>query len=61
MTHNDELLDRKQAAIFLKVSDRTLDRISDLPRIRIGERRICFRRSDLTAYLDRRTETRAAA
>jgi predicted DNA-binding transcriptional regulator AlpA len=61
MTHLDDLLNRKQAADFLHVSDRTLDRIPEIPRIRVGERRIFFRRSDLAAYLAARTETRAAA
>ncbi len=61
MTHHDELLDRKQAANFLHVSDRTLDRIPEIPRIKIGDRRIFFRMSDLAGYVASRVETRTAA
>ncbi|HQT62588.1 MULTISPECIES: AlpA family transcriptional regulator [unclassified Acidiphilium] len=60
MTETD-LLDRKQAAAFLKISDRTLDRIADLPRVRIGLRRVLYRRADLAAYVTRRIETQHAA
>ncbi len=61
MTHSDELLDRKQAANFLHVSDRTLDRIPEIPRIKIGERKIFFRLSDLANYIASRAEVRTAA
>lgn len=59
MDANSELLDRREASAFLKISDRTLDRLSDLPRIKIGGRRVVFRRSDLLAYVDRRIEAAA--
>jgi excisionase family DNA binding protein len=61
MTNHDELLDRKEAARYLHVSDRTLDRIGEIPRIKIGDRKIFFRRSDLANYIATRTEIRAAA
>jgi len=61
MTNTDELLDRKQAAKYLRVSDRTLDRIPEIPRIKIGDRRIFFRLSDLVGYVASRTEIRTAA
>jgi hypothetical protein len=52
----DEFLDRKQAAALLKISERTLDRQSDIPRIRITARRILYRRSDLLAWVDARDQ-----
>ncbi|MGC9272138.1 helix-turn-helix transcriptional regulator [Acidiphilium sp.] len=61
MTNTDELLDRKQAAKYLHVSDRTLDRIPEIPRVKIGDRRIFFRLSDLAGYVASRTEIRTAA
>lgn len=60
MDIRDELLDRKEAARLLRVSPRTVDRIAQLPRIRVGCRRILFRRGDLDAYLEARTDPRAA-
>lgn len=57
----DELLDRKEAAAFCKISDRTLDRQTGLPRIKLTERRIVYRRSDLENWISARVETRSAA
>ena len=49
MTVQDELLDRKEAANFCKVSERTLDRQTDLPRVKLPARRVVYCRSDLDA------------
>lgn len=56
-----ELLDRQRAAALLGVSDRTLDRITDIPRVRLSPRRVAYRRIDLEKYVEQRTETRNAA
>jgi len=56
-----ELLDRQRAAALLGVSDRTLDRITDIPRVRLSARRVAYRRADLERYVEQRTETRSAA
>lgn len=56
-----DLMSRRDSADFLGVSERTLDRIPQIPRVKIGERRIMFRRSDLVDYVAGRTETRTAA
>jgi predicted DNA-binding transcriptional regulator AlpA len=48
----DELLDRKEAASLLKISDRTLDRQTDLPRVKLTARRIVYRKSDLMAWIE---------
>lgn len=53
----DLLLTRAEAARMLKISDRTLDRFSDLPRVRVGRRRIMYRQSDIEAYIARQIET----
>ena len=44
------------------VSTRTVDRIpeTDLPRVRIGVRRIMFRRQDVEAYVAQRVSTPGA-
>lgn len=60
MTTATELLTRHEAATFLKVSDRTLDRITDIPRVKIGGRRIVFRRADLESYVERCASKEAA-
>ncbi|MGC9217235.1 helix-turn-helix transcriptional regulator [Acidithiobacillus sp.] len=54
MTAIDELFDRKGAATFCKISERTLDRQPDLPRVKLTARRIVFRKSDLQAWIERR-------
>ena len=56
-----ELLDRKRAAAFLGVCDRTLDRLVDLPRVRLSARRVAYKRADLERFIEQRTETRTAA
>jgi predicted DNA-binding transcriptional regulator AlpA len=56
MTH-DEIVDRKEAAKFLKLSERTLDRQTDLPRVKLSVRRVGYRYSDLQKWI----ESRAAA
>ncbi len=61
MSEAIELLDRHRAAALLGISDRTLDRIEDLPRIRLSARRVAYRRSDLEKYIERRVEVRNAA
>jgi predicted DNA-binding transcriptional regulator AlpA len=52
----DKLLSRSQAAAFLGISDRTLDRQEDIPRIKLTARRIVYKESDLTAYVEARTK-----
>ncbi len=56
-----ELLDRQRAAALLGVSDRTLDRLADIPRVRLSPRRVAYRRTDLERYIEQRTESRNAA
>lgn len=60
MPAHEELLDRKEAASFCKISERTLDRQTDLPRVKLTARRIVFRKSDLLAWIEARTTPRAA-
>lgn len=57
----DELLDRKEAASLLKISDRTLDRQTDLPRVKLTARRVLYRRSDLMAWIESKTRQHVAA
>lgn len=56
MPEGDELLDIKQAARFLKVSETSLRRWTNsgrLPCLRVGRRRERrFRRADLLAFLE---------
>jgi predicted DNA-binding transcriptional regulator AlpA len=51
-----ELLDRKEAAAYCKISERTLDRQPDLRRIKLTARRILYRRSDLIEWINARAE-----
>lgn len=60
MPAHEELLDRKGAAAFCKISERTLDRQTDLPRVKLTARRIVFRKSDLLTWIEARTTPRAA-
>ncbi|GHV64388.1 hypothetical protein AGMMS49587_16670 [Spirochaetia bacterium] len=53
------VLTRKEAASFLKVCVTTLDRIEDLPRVKI-RRGVRFRRSDLDKWLDRQSQVAQA-
>ncbi|GHT86948.1 hypothetical protein FACS1894137_13290 [Spirochaetia bacterium] len=46
-----DVLTRKETASFLKVCVTTLDRIKDLPRVKI-RRGVRFRRADLDKWLD---------
>jgi len=57
----DELLDRKEAAAFCKISERTLDRQPDLPRVKLTARRVVFRKSDLAAWIESKAAARGAA
>jgi len=57
---NDELLDRKEAAVFCRISERTLDRQHDIPRVKLTARRIVFRRSDLLAWVESKAQAAAA-
>lgn len=50
-TTTDTLLDRKEAAVFCKISERTLDRQPDLPRVKLTARRIMYRQSDLQSWV----------
>ncbi|GHV79153.1 hypothetical protein AGMMS49944_09440 [Spirochaetia bacterium] len=50
-----DVLTRKEAASFLKVCVTTLDRIEDLPRVKI-RRGVRFRRADLDKWLDRQVQ-----
>jgi predicted DNA-binding transcriptional regulator AlpA len=57
----DELLDRKEAAALCKISERTLDRQADLPRVKLTARRVVFRKSDLLAWIESKADGRRAA
>ncbi len=61
MSDTIELLDRHRAAALLGISDRTLDRIEDLPRVRLSARRVAYRRADLERYVEQRLEVRKVA
>lgn len=61
MATTDELLDRKEAAAFCKISDRTLDRQTDLPRVKLTARRVVYRKSDLIAWIESKTRQHGAA
>jgi excisionase family DNA binding protein len=59
---NDQLLTYKQAARFLQVSEATLRRMvesGELATIRIGERSVRFRPSDLRGYVESRVAASA--
>jgi hypothetical protein len=56
VTEDDDFLDKTEAAALFKISERTLDRLPGLPRIRISERRIVYRRSALLDYINSRSE-----
>jgi hypothetical protein len=60
MMDEDELLDRKESAALLKVSVRTLDRQTDLPRVKLTQRRIMYRKCDLKALIKRKVSMREA-
>lgn len=60
-TSPDVLLSRKEAAAFCKISERTLDRQTDLPRVNLTERRIMYRQSDLLTWIAGKTTPRAAS
>ena len=54
-----KLLTRQEAAEVLRISPRSLDLIKqrgELPFVRVGRQRICFRSQDLDEYLLRRLE-----
>ena len=51
MSECNEYLDRAEAAAFLRISVRTLDRIGELRKVRVGQRRVIYRRADLTRYV----------
>jgi predicted DNA-binding transcriptional regulator AlpA len=55
----DALLDRKEAAAFCKISERTLDRQINVPRVKLTARRIMYRQSDLLSWIAGKTATRA--
>ncbi len=57
----DDLLTRKETAALCKISDRTLDRQNDLPRVQLTARRIMYRRSDVLAWIATKTAPRATA
>lgn len=57
----NDILNRKEAADFLKISTRTLDRQIDLPRVKLTQRRIVFRRADLVGWIERRAEGQCVA
>lgn len=61
MSDSLELLDRNAAAKLLGISNRTLDRMFDLPRVRLTERRIVYRRADIVRYIEQRIEKGAAS
>ncbi|GHT94193.1 hypothetical protein FACS1894141_0390 [Spirochaetia bacterium] len=49
-----EIMTRRQAASYLQFCVTTLDRIKDLPRLKI-RRGVRFRKADLDKWLDRQT------
>lgn len=61
----DEFLDQKQTAALLHVTTRTLQiwghSDDGPPYVRVGDRRILYRRSDLDAWLAARTFKHRAA
>ncbi|GHT71406.1 hypothetical protein FACS1894110_24430 [Spirochaetia bacterium] len=52
---SNEILTRQEAADFLRCCVTTIDRIPELPRIKL-RRGVRFRRSDLDKWLDRQTQ-----
>lgn len=56
MTDTTPLLDKKEAAGFLKISPRTLDRLHAIPRVRLTRNRVAFRAVDLAAWAETRLE-----
>jgi len=50
-----EVMTRAEAAAFLRVSLRTLDRLP-VPRVKLGHRTVRFLRADLVAYLAQHRE-----
>lgn len=61
MKSEDELLDRDEAANLCRFSKRTLDRQTDLPRIKLTTRRVVYRRSDLLAWIEAKAAAHRAA
>ncbi len=54
-----KLLTRREAAEALRISERNLDLIKkrgELPFVRVGKQRICFRSEDINEYLRQRCE-----
>jgi predicted DNA-binding transcriptional regulator AlpA len=56
----EPLLTKDEAAAALCVSRRTIDRLKDLPRVRLTGRRIAFRPADLAAFAAARVSAPAA-
>ncbi|MDR2899943.1 MAG: helix-turn-helix domain-containing protein [Treponema sp.] len=50
-----EVLSRREAALYLGVCESTLDRLDDLPRIRIRHR-VMFKREMLNKWIDEHTD-----
>lgn len=61
MSSSTNVLSRKTTAKKLGVCERTVDRIPDLPRVRLSARRIGYRECDVDEYLARRLEIRKVA
>lgn len=60
--HDDELFTEREAAEFLRLSTRTLQRLKDAgPRkLRLTAHRIAYRRADLLAWINARSQHGAA-
>ncbi len=56
MENHMPLLNKVEASKFLKVSSRTLDRLHDIPRVRLSKNRVAFRPADLAAWAESRIE-----
>ena len=57
----DDLLDRKEAAALLRISARTLERLTGIPAIKVSDRRVVYRKGDLLDWIaSRRAAGRAA-
>ena len=50
------LLNKKEAAAFLKISSRSLDRLHEIPRVRLTRSRVAFRAVDLAEWAASRLE-----
>lgn len=55
----DRMLNRVETARMLGISDRTLDRLPDLPRLKLSPSRVGYRLSDVLAWMQSRQRVAA--